>query len=93
MLWLWDQCWVNTSHRVSTIRGGYGRIFESQQWNFEQDFGWCAKISEDQKRSTFCGTLDYAAPEMLGKKPSGKKGKQNVGEKGLARKLRKNNGC
>ncbi|CAG9332088.1 unnamed protein product [Blepharisma stoltei] len=33
------------------------------------DFGWCFK--GDEARSTFCGTLDYMAPEMvLGKKHS-----------------------
>lgn len=33
------------------------------------DFGWCFK--GDEERSTFCGTLDYMAPEMvLGKKHS-----------------------
>ncbi|CAJ1386869.1 unnamed protein product, partial [Effrenium voratum] len=28
------------------------------------DFGWCAEL-EDRPRRTFCGTLDYMAPEIL----------------------------
>lgn len=28
------------------------------------DFGWCA-MSQDTLRTTFCGTLDYLAPEMI----------------------------
>ena len=30
------------------------------------DFGWCADWSQSTRR-TFCGTLDYAAPEMVGR--------------------------
>eukprot|EP00913_Durusdinium_trenchii_P020963 g19699.t1 len=29
------------------------------------DFGWCVELVDGAPRSTFCGTLDYAAPEML----------------------------
>ena len=29
------------------------------------DFGWCAKISNEQNRNTYCGTLEYMAPEMV----------------------------
>ena len=28
------------------------------------DFGWCAE-SVEEKRGTFCGTLDYMPPEIL----------------------------
>jgi serine/threonine protein kinase len=29
------------------------------------DFGLAAKVSSSNKRTTFCGTLDYLAPEMF----------------------------
>merc|ERR1719421_1084045 len=29
------------------------------------DFGWCALIKANESRKTFCGTLDYIAPEVL----------------------------
>ena len=29
------------------------------------DFGWCTFENEDGLRTTFCGTLEYMAPEML----------------------------
>ncbi len=29
------------------------------------DFGWSAEASVQQKRTTFCGTIDYMAPEMI----------------------------
>lgn len=29
------------------------------------DFGWSNYLKPDENRSTFCGTLDYLAPEML----------------------------
>ena len=32
------------------------------------DFGWCAQSNENG-RSTFCGTLEYMAPEMLASAP------------------------
>lgn len=31
------------------------------------DFGWC--VESDEPRSTFCGTLEYMAPEMLANQP------------------------
>ena len=30
------------------------------------DFGWSNKLLQNHQRDTFCGTLDYLAPEMLG---------------------------
>lgn len=34
------------------------------------DFGWSAEVkSSHQFRTTFCGTVDYMAPEMLNNKP------------------------
>ena len=34
------------------------------------DFGWSAEAkSNHQFRTTFCGTVDYMAPEMLNNKP------------------------
>lgn len=29
------------------------------------DFGWSNFLKPDEVRQTFCGTLDYLAPEML----------------------------
>lgn len=29
------------------------------------DFGWSAENSGSKKRNTFCGTIDYMAPEMV----------------------------
>ena len=29
------------------------------------DFGWCTQIASEQNRSTYCGTLEYMAPEMI----------------------------
>ncbi len=33
------------------------------------DFGWCVHAKADETRSTFCGTLEYMAPEMLKQPP------------------------
>jgi serine/threonine protein kinase len=29
------------------------------------DFGWCVHADDRTERSTFCGTLEYMAPEMI----------------------------
>lgn len=29
------------------------------------DFGWCVHARAGEERGTFCGTLEYMAPEML----------------------------
>jgi serine/threonine protein kinase len=29
------------------------------------DFGWCVDMEQNEGRKTFCGTLEYMAPEML----------------------------
>jgi aurora kinase len=29
------------------------------------DFGWCVHADDRSERSTFCGTLEYMAPEMI----------------------------
>ena len=31
------------------------------------DFGWSNYFKEDEVRTTYCGTIDYLAPEMLAK--------------------------
>jgi serine/threonine protein kinase len=36
------------------------------------DFGWSAEANH-KDRTTFCGTIDYMAPEMLKNKPYTKK--------------------
>lgn len=33
------------------------------------DFGWAVHMKGDQPRMTMCGTTDYLAPEMVGKRP------------------------
>ena len=33
------------------------------------DFGWSAESSSFEKRTTFCGTVDYLAPEMIKNQP------------------------
>ena len=33
------------------------------------DFGWCVQADDTQQRNTFCGTLEYMAPEMLNNEP------------------------
>lgn len=35
------------------------------------DFGWCVEFDADENRprTTFCGTLEYMAPEMISSKP------------------------
>lgn len=33
------------------------------------DFGWSAESLGSKKRSTFCGTIDYMAPEMVEDRP------------------------
>ncbi len=34
------------------------------------DFGWCIEGKSNEQRETFCGTLEYMAPEMLTSNPS-----------------------
>lgn len=29
------------------------------------DFGWCVQEDSNVERNTFCGTLEYMAPEMI----------------------------
>lgn len=29
------------------------------------DFGWCVQAEQEEVRNTFCGTLEYMAPEMI----------------------------
>ena len=29
------------------------------------DFGWCVSLHQNEKRTTFCGTFEYMAPEMV----------------------------
>ena len=29
------------------------------------DFGWCVQEDAGETRNTFCGTLEYMAPEMI----------------------------
>lgn len=29
------------------------------------DFGWATHCKDNERRSTFCGTFDYTAPELL----------------------------
>ena len=33
------------------------------------DFGWSAESNTSGKRTTFCGTMDYLAPEMVKNEP------------------------
>lgn len=33
------------------------------------DFGWSAEAISNQKRTTFCGTIDYMSPEMIKNEP------------------------
>ena len=33
------------------------------------DFGWCVQANNSEQRNTFCGTLEYMAPEMLQNTP------------------------
>jgi len=33
------------------------------------DFGWSAESRNSIGRTTFCGTVDYMPPEMIGNKP------------------------
>lgn len=33
------------------------------------DFGWCVQTDASSPRSTFCGTLEYMAPEMINNTP------------------------
>jgi serine/threonine protein kinase len=33
------------------------------------DFGWCVQENVGVSRTTFCGTLEYMAPEMITNQP------------------------
>lgn len=40
------------------------------KWNIKLcDFGWSAEARQSTKRMTFCGTIDYMAPEMFKNEP------------------------
>ena len=36
------------------------------------DFGWCVKLEGDKPRTTYCGTTEYMAPEMINERVYGK---------------------
>lgn len=43
-------------------------ILLDEQWRAKLcDFGWSNFFNEDLSRKTYCGTLDYLAPEMIKK--------------------------